>query len=178
MHIGILFILVISSLFLSGCGTTNYAPLDTVTNVDINRYMGKWYEVARLPFDRQANCTCTTAEYAIIDSQTIRVTNTCYDTTENKISTAEGKAFALGNTGNAKLKVQFFWPFKGDYWILDLDTTNYRWAVIGMPSRKYAWILSRTPQLDAVIFENAKNKLTSTGFATDRLIFTKQAECK
>ncbi len=171
------FLSAIAFLF-AGCSSTNYPPLETVSKVDVNRYVGKWYEIARLPFDRQANCTCTTAEYAIIDNETISVLNTCKDTADNKISKAEGKAFVVENSNNAKLKVQFFWPFKGDYWIIDLDSVNYSYALIGIPSRKYAWILSRTPQMDPELYNRAVEHLRKTGFAVERLIKSKQDDCK
>ncbi|NUN08821.1 MAG: lipocalin family protein [Ignavibacteriaceae bacterium] len=171
-------ILFLSLFFFAGCSSTNYPPLETVSKVDVNRYMGKWYEIARLPFDRQKHCTCTTAEYAIIDNETISVLNSCRDTVDNELSTAEGKAFVVEGSNNAKLKVQFFWPFKGDYWVIDLDTLNYSYALVGMPSRKYAWILSRTPVMDPVFFQRAVNHLRSTGFDVERLIETKQGECR
>lgn len=171
-------ILFFSLLFFAGCSSTNYPPLETVSKVDVNRYMGRWYEIARLPFDRQKNCICTTAEYAIIDNETISVLNSCIDTVDNEVSNAEGKAFVVEGSNNAKLKVQFFWPFRGDYWVIDLDTGNYSYALVGMPSRKYAWILSRTPQLDPALYQRAINHLRNTGFAVEKLIQTKQEECR
>ncbi len=171
------YLFLFTLLIFAGCSSTNYPPLETVSKVDVDRYMGKWYEIARLPFDRQADCTCTTAEYSVIDDHTIRVVNSCKDTSDNEISTAEGKAFVVENSNNSKLRVQFFWPFKGDYWVIDLDTVNYSYALIGMPSRKYAWILSRTPALSPELYSRAVEHLRSTGFAVEKLIKTKQDNC-
>ncbi|GAB4126669.1 MAG: lipocalin family protein [Ignavibacteriales bacterium] len=154
------------------CSTQNYAPLPVVEYVDVNKYTGKWYEVARLPFKQQEGCTCTTAEYEIIDSTTLAVKNKCKK--DGEIDVANGKAFVVEGTNNAKLRVQFFWPFRGDYWIIFLDQNNYNWAVVGTPSRKYLWILSRTPQMKNEIMNNLIKKIHDVGFDTDKLIFTEQ----
>ena len=134
---------------LFGCGSSNYALLDVVDKVDVNRYIGKWYEIALLPNSFEEGCNCTTVEYNIIDSETKRVINTCKkDSINGEIDQAAGKEFVVEGTNNAKLRVQFFWPFRGDYWIIDLDKENYQYAVVGTPGRKYFWILSRSPKLD------------------------------
>jgi len=120
-------------------------PVRSVAQVDLNRYVGKWYEIAAFPMYFQRNCTGnTTAEYALKPDGEIRVTNRC--------RTREGSNEAIGNAWGpdpakpGQLKVSFFWPFRSDYWIIGLDS-EYRWAVVGNPNRKYLWILSRTPDL-------------------------------
>ena len=163
-------LLIISMLY--SCGTSNYPPLDVVEKVDVQRYMGKWYEIARLPFKQQEGCSCTTAEYEIIDSTTIKVINKCIK--EGELDDAEGKAFVVEGSNNAKLRVQFFWPFRGDYWVIELDKENYQYAVVGTPSRKYLWILSRTPKMDSEIFAQLNEKITSKGFDVSKLIITEQ----
>jgi apolipoprotein D and lipocalin family protein len=158
-------------LALSGCGifgSSTYPPLDVVPSVDLNRYAGVWYEIASLPVSQQKGCSCTTAEYIPIDSETVKVVNTCRKGPENEISRAEGKAFVVAGTNNAKLRVQFFWPFRGDYWILDLDK-EYSYAVVGLPSRKYCWILSRTPKMENELLEKLTENLRSKGFDVDRM---------
>jgi apolipoprotein D and lipocalin family protein len=103
-------------------------PLETVKQVDLRRYAGKWYEIAAFPQRFQKGCTCTTAEYEMTDQGWIRVINTCHkDSPEGKLSVARGKAFIVPGSGNAKLRVQFFWPFRGDYWIIDL-AEDYSYA--------------------------------------------------
>jgi apolipoprotein D and lipocalin family protein len=160
-------------LIILGCSST-YSPLPTVEAVDVNRYLGKWYEIARLPNSFQKDCDCTTAEYSLIDSITIRVINKCVK--NGKLDDASGKAFVVEGSNNSKLRVQFFWPFRGDYWIIDLDKENYLYSVVGTPSRKYLWILSRTPKMEESLFNTLLNKAKAKGFDITRLAFTKQ-EC-
>jgi apolipoprotein D and lipocalin family protein len=158
-----------------GCGTSSNAPLDVVDHVDVQRYIGKWFEIARLPFKYQEGCNCTTAEYSIIDSETVRVINTCRkDSSKGKIDQATGKAFVVEGSNNAKLRVQFFWPFRGDYWIIDLDKENYTYAVVGTPSRKNLWILCRTPKMDELLFNALVDKCKVKGFDISKLIRTNQ----
>ncbi len=161
--------LPLAALTFFGC-SGSYAPLDTVPAVDLQRYAGRWYEIASLPVSQQRGCSCTTAEYEIVDASTVRVINTCKkgDGTDR----VEGKAFVVEGSHNAKLRVQFFWPFRGDYWILGLDEAEYRWAVVGLPSRKYCWILSRTPSMDPDLLARLVADLRAKGFATEQLQYT------
>lgn len=169
----ILLIFLIMSAFNS-CSTSNYPPLDVVDSVDVERYIGKWYEIARLPFKYQEGCSCTTAEYSIIDSTTLRVINKCIK--EGELDDATGKAFVVEGSKNAKLRVQFFWPFRGDYWIIELDKENYSYAVVGTPSRKYLWILSRTAKMDEQLYNSLIEKCKAKGFDISKLEITNQ-EC-
>jgi apolipoprotein D and lipocalin family protein len=160
------------SLFTFSCGSGNYAPLEVVEEVNINRYLGKWYEIARLPNSFQKNCYRSTAEYTLIDSETIRVVNSCFeDSVNGELDQATGKAFVVEGSNNAKLKVQFFWPFKGDYWIIDLDRENYNYAVVGSPSREYLWILAREIKLPKEILSALIDRANKKGFDTTKLIF-------
>lgn len=169
------YMIILSLASLFGCGTANYAPLATVDNVDLQRYIGKWYEIARLPNSFQKGCTCTTAEYSIIDSTTVRVLNSCRkDSINGEPDSATGKAFLVENSGNAKFRVQFFWPFRGDYWIIDLDKDNYSYAVVGTPSRKYLWILSREPKMDDTLYNTLIERCRQKGFDITQLIKTEQ----
>ncbi len=159
---------------LSGC-SNNYLPLDTVDSVDVNRYLGKWYEVARLPNRFQEDCYCASAEYSLIDSITINVRNECFEeSTSGELDYVDGKAFIVENSNNAKLKVQFFWPFKGDYWIIDLDKENYSYAVVGTPSRKYLWVLSRTPKMEKNLLDNLLEKARQKNFDISKIYFTEK----
>ena len=157
---------------LAGCsffGSTNYPALEVVPTVDLNRYAGTWYEIASLPVSQQEGCFCTKAEYSLIDDGVIKVVNTCRKNRPNgEVDRAEGKAFVVPGSNNAKLRVQFFWPFRGDYWILDLEN-DYSYAVVGVPSRKYCWILSRTPQMDPEILEMLVQRLKARGFDVSRM---------
>jgi apolipoprotein D and lipocalin family protein len=144
-------------------------PLETVPSVDLQKYMGKWYEIAAFPQRFEKGCHCTTAEYEMTDKGYVRVINTCRkDSPDGKVNQAKGKAFVVKGSNNAKLRVQFFWPFRGDYWIIDL-AEDYGYAVVGAPDRKYLWILSRTPQLDPVLYQNVVDRVARKGFDISKL---------
>ena len=133
--------------------------------------MGKWYDVASFPQRFQKNCKCTTAEYKLIDDETVEVYNRCIDTETGKVKDITGKAFIEDKTTNARLKVQFFWPFKGDYWIIEL-ADDYSYAVVSEPGKDYLWILSRTPQMDVELLQSIIGRLKEKGFDTDRIVRT------
>jgi apolipoprotein D and lipocalin family protein len=148
----LVFLSIISVMILVSCASSqdNGLPqLTTVNQVDLNRYIGLWYEVAKIPNSFQDQCAYgTTAEYTLLKDGRIRVVNTCYDKND-KPDVADGIAKVVDKNSNAKLEVSFFSilgirPFWGDYWIIGLDE-NYQWAIVGTPSRKYGWVLSRTP---------------------------------
>ena len=157
---------------LFGCKSNE--PLQVVEHVNLQKYAGKWYEIAAFPQRFQKGCQCTSAEYKLTDKNFIRVINRCKK--PDGWDQAEGKAFVQENTGNAKLKVQFFWPFRGKYWIIGLDD-EYRWAVVGHPNREYLWILSRTKQMDESIYNSILGMVQSKGFDTSKLKVT-QHNCQ
>jgi apolipoprotein D and lipocalin family protein len=148
--------------------------LQTVPNVDLKKYLGKWYEIASYPQRFQKGCHCTTAEYSLSEKGYIIVENRCNkDSVNGKQAYIKGKAFVQKNSGNAKLKVQFFWPFKGKYWIIDL-ADDYSYAVVSHPNRKYLWILSRTSKMDNSIYQKILNRLKEKGFDLAKLKITEQ----
>ena len=150
------------------------APLATVSAVDLNRYLGTWYEIASYPAWFQKGCTGSTATYSLLPEGRIEVVNQCFKKRlDGPQKTSKGQAEVVDNTSNAKLKVWFFWPFKGDYWIIDLDP-DYRWAVVGVPSRKYLWILSRTPVLDEAVYKGILSRIADQGYDPKRLNLTMQ----
>ncbi len=170
-------IIILPLLLLTGCSpfsSDNYPPLDTVSFVDVKKYVGKWYEIASLPFSRQEGCSCTTAEYEILDDGVLKVTNSCMK--EGERTQAIGKAFVVEGTNNAKLRVQFFWPFRGDYWVID-RADDYSYAVVGVPSRKYCWILSRTPSMSDETYASIIEHVKAKGFDATRFNKTVQ-DCK
>lgn len=148
-------------------------PPATVPRVDLARYAGVWYEIARFPnsFQDRAGCEATRAIYMPNADGTVGVLNTCRgaDGAERR---AEGWARAT-DASNARLRVTFFWPFFGDYWVIGLDP-DYRWAVVGSPGRDYLWILSRTPALPAGAYSEALAVIRREGFDTTRLRPTAQ----
>ncbi|NMB82925.1 MAG: lipocalin family protein, partial [Ignavibacteria bacterium] len=106
------------------------------------------------------------------DATTLRVINKCMKNGE--LDDAKGKAFVVEGSNNSKLRVQFFWPFRGDYWVIELDKENYQYAVVGTPSRKYMWILSRTPKMDEQIYNSILQQASEKGFDVSKLIKTVQ----
>ncbi len=158
--------MLLLGLFLPGCASPT---LKTVPSVDLQRYSGKWYEIARYPNWFQRKCACqSTAEYAPQADGSIKVTNTCLDKKGQTIQ-AIGKARVVPDSGNAKLKVSFFGPFTGDYWVIALDP-KYQWAVVGHPSRKYLWVLAREPNLPAKTYQHILEEISRAGYDTSRLI--------
>ena len=147
--------------------------LEVVQSVDLTRYIGRWYEIARLPNSFQKKCADTvTANYTMREDGKIEVINRCRKAS-GEYTTAKGKAKIVDKKTNAKLKVTFFWPFYGDYWILDLGP-NYEYAVVGEPGRKYLWILSRSPRMDEALFQQLLQKMAAKGFNTEMMIRTPQ----
>lgn len=166
-----LFLVQANLAFAMGGG--NPMPgLETVRDVDLNRYMGKWYEIVRMPLSFERDCVGVTAEYAVKPDGKVSVTNTCRKyVCDGKVSKAEGTARVVDPSLHSKLKVSFFWPFEGDYWILGLDS-EYTYAVVGSPDRKSFWILSRTPELSESIIQEQLKKFEGLGFKFEKLIRT------
>jgi apolipoprotein D and lipocalin family protein len=140
--------------------------LQTVPYIDLNRYLGKWYDIAHFTRSFQKGCSCNTSEYSLNKDGSIRVMNSCNK--NGRLKVAKGKASVKDKTTNAKLSVTFFWPFSGKYWIIDL-APDYSYAVVGHPSRNYLWILSRTKEIDAEIYLNILTRLKSKGYDLSRI---------
>lgn len=149
-------------------------PLETVAHVDLDRYLGQWYEIARFDAPFQQGCVASRATYTLNQDETIQVLNECRDKTlDGKLRVAKGVAWVVDPVSNAKLKVQFFWPFKGDYWIIELGK-DYEYSVVSEPKRNFLWILSRTPHMDSKVYESIIANLTHLEFDVSRLIKTPQ----
>ena len=165
-----LWILSLLPLFFFGCSTTQYEPLKTVEKVDINSYLGTWYEIARYEHFFEKGCSDARATYSLKDDGNINVLNECIK--EGKLSSANGVAYAT-DASNSKLKVSFFRPFYGNYWILMLGE-DYEYALIGDPSREYLWILSRRNSISSELRSTILNKLPELGYTQDKLFWTEQ----
>ena len=173
-------IFVVFCLTLTACSTVETAgELPTASSVDLSRYAGTWYEIARLPMWAQRNCLRSTAEYRLLDSGEVSVRNMCVTTTGKEIS-IEGMATVVDREHRAKLNVVFdqwaaklvalfTWADQGNYWILRVDP-DYRLAVVGTPDRDYLWILSKTPLLDEASYQDAVTFAQHLGFHTEHLI--------
>lgn len=173
--LGGLSLVAAGAVALTACSHAKENAPQVVSKVDLERYLGTWYEIARLPLRVQEGCHATTATYTKREDGRIGVLNKCYkDSFNGPLKEAEGVAWVVDEQTNAKLKVQFFWPFSGDYWILGLDQEDYQWALVGSPDRENMWILSRTPTISperkALILSIARRK----GFDVEALIYTPQ----
>ena len=163
----------------SAIQTPTTAQPKAVNAIDVQKYLGTWYEVARLPMYFQRNCASDVqAEYSLNADQTIQVKNQCINT-DGKLDVSEGVAYSQ-NDGNSQLKVSFLpkglrWvPFsKGDYWVLRVDE-DYQVALVGGPSHRYLWLLSRSPDVDEAVIEDYLNTAKAQGYDLSELIRTKQ----
>ena len=145
-----------------------------VSTVDLKRYMGMWYEIARLPNYFERKLKCTSANYTLRDDGRITVLNKGYYLTDPQKSTsARGVAWIPDKNSPAKLKVQFFWPFSGDYWIMELDK-EYRYVLVGDPSHKYLWILAREKEMDEQTYNMLLSKAVENGYDVKSIIRVEQ----
>ena len=159
---------------LFGCASI---PKNTeaVKNFDADKYLGKWYEIARFDFRFEKNLNNTTAEYSKNDDGTIKVLNKGYNYVKNEWSSAEGKAKFVKDTQIAQLKVSFFGPFYSGYNVIALDE-NYQYALVAGKNLKYLWILSRTPTIPLDIKEEYIQKAKEIGFKIEEMIWVEHSE--
>jgi apolipoprotein D and lipocalin family protein len=171
--------LTASAFALSGCATVldkhpvgNTAVPEPKKSIDLARYSGRWYELARYEQGFQKGCDGVTADYTIREDGKIDVLNRCRKP-DGKISDAKGKAKIVDADTNAKLKVSFFGPFYGDYWVLD-RAEDYSWAIVGEPSGRYLWILSRGAEPGESAIEGLIARTAAMGYETSYLRMTAQ----
>lgn len=170
--------LVVLVLSLQNAYSGARTHLPTVSNVEIQNYLGKWYEISSFPQRFQKGCTATTAEYSLRADGDIKILNSCrLGNPHGELKEAVGRAWVKDKVTNAKLKVQFFLKrfklplFSGKYWILDLDD-NYESVLIGEPKRKYLWILGRDPFMNEERYNELVEKAKSLNFDTSKLVKT------
>jgi len=164
-------LLIFSVLFVLSCANTNSQMLDktTVKELDLNRYLGTWYEIARFPHSFEKNLVGVTATYSLREDDKIKVLNQGYKNSfDGELSVAEGKAKINNKLEPGKLKVSFFWIFYADYNVLELDE-NYQYVMIGSSSDKYFWILSRTPKMAPEVYEMLLEKARKRGYNLAKL---------
>jgi apolipoprotein D and lipocalin family protein len=165
---------IVIGLMLGASQSAKADELQTVASVDLNKYLGIWYEIARFPNSFQKDCVAVKAEYSKLSNGKIQVVNSCRKKSfDGKLTVAKGKAKVVDTVSNSKLKVTFFWPFYGDYWIILLDT-DYEWAVVSEPNRDNLWILSRNTTLETTLLEDIKHELVDAGFDLSKLSMTPQ----
>jgi apolipoprotein D and lipocalin family protein len=165
-----LFLLIV---LLGGCVSVpqNVAPVD---GFELNRYLGKWYEIARLDHSFERGLANITAEYSLREDGGVKVVNKGFSAADNKWKEAEGKAYFVRDPQEGYLKVSFFGPFYGAYIVFELDKEDYQYAFITSYDKSYLWLLARTPAVSDEVLNRFVQKSGELGFATDKLIFPKQ----
>jgi apolipoprotein D and lipocalin family protein len=166
-------LVLLLTLLLFGC-TGIPEGVTAIDGFEANRYLGKWYEIARLDHLFERGLNRITAEYRLRDDGGIDVINRGYNAETGEWEQAEGRAYFIATPDKGRLKVSFFGPFYGGYNIIELDKQNYAYALVAGPDRDYLWILSRTPALDRATLARLIDKARALGFATDQLIFNEQ----
>lgn len=159
-------------LMLTAC-TGIPDKVQPVQGFDLQKYLGKWYEVARLDHSFERGLSQVSAEYSLREDGGVKVVNRGYSEEKKEWNEAIGKAFFVGAADQGHLKVSFFGPFYGSYVVFDLDQAGYQYALISGPDKSYLWILARTPQLDPAVTSRLIAKAKAAGFDTDKLIFPK-----
>ena len=160
-------------IILTSC-SSSMKTLITVPGVDLTRYAGKWYEIARLPNSFEKGLVCCTAEYGLRDDGKISVINAGVNEESGKISSVKGKAWIPDINEPGRLKVQFFWPFAAGYYIFHLDKENYQYALVGTPSRKYLWILARSPKIEESLYQELVEIARKNDFVVDEILKVRQ----
>ena len=157
------------AVFLLAACTSVPDGVEPVRGFDLERYLGRWHEIARLDHSFERGLSRVTADYSRRDDGGVRVLNRGYDAAKGAWKEAEGRAYPIGDIDVASLKVSFFGPFYGGYHVIALDP-DYRWALVAGPSRDYLWILAREPQLDPAIYARLVAQAAADGFPVDGLI--------
>ncbi|MEX0740749.1 MAG: lipocalin family protein [Pseudohongiella sp.] len=171
------------TLTLAACSSAPPDGLSVVDNFDINRYTGRWYEIARLDHRFERGLSNVTAEYELQEDNSVSVLNRGYNNDEQQWDEADGRAKFVGDPSQGSLKVSFFGPFYGGYHIIALDQDDgrnheqdsYQWAMISGPSRDYLWILAREPVLDSTVYDALIKQAGDSGFAIEDLIEVDQS---
>jgi len=164
---------LLGTLLLGAC-TGLPDGIEPVGQFDADRYLGKWYEIARLDHSFERGLSRVTAEYSARDDGGIRVINRGYDAEKDTWKEAEGKAYFVRGRDEGYLKVSFFGPFYGAYVVFGLDQENYATSYVSGPDRSYLWLLSRTPTVAPAVLEQFVDQAKALGFATDELIIVDQ----
>jgi len=161
---------IVIVLFLMGCVgiPENVKPVD---HFKLEKYLGKWYEIARLDHSFERGLIRVTAEYSLRDDGGVKVLNRGYSVKENSWKQAEGKAYFVKGSDQGYLKASFFGPFYGSYIIFELDHEAYQYSLVCGPNKSYLWILSRAPKMEEALRNALIAKASAAGFDTNQLIF-------
>jgi len=169
-----LILIFLFSLSLSGC-TGLPKGINPVSDFEINKYLGKWYEIARLDHSFERGLNKVNAVYSLRDDGGVKVINRGYSSEDNAWQEAEGKAYFVRSEDEGYLKVSFFGPFYGAYIIFELDKENYQYSFVSGNNRSYLWLLARTPTVSEDIVNRFLIRSKELGFDTDKLIYVDQS---
>jgi len=173
----LLFVLIITSLFFISCASNEFKddPLNTVENLDLEKFLGRWYEIARFQSGFEKNVFGATAEYSLREDGRIKVVNSGFKKSlDGPYTSVKAVAWRPNDEIPGALKVKFFSLFSADYLVIALDEENYDWALVGSNSRKYIWFLSREPTLDEDIFIKMKEIAIKEGYDLSNLFLVPQ----
>lgn len=165
-------IVSLSALTLGAC-VGRPVGVEPVTDFDVSRYLGTWYEIARLDHSFERGLENITAEYSLREDGGVSVLNRGYSVADGDWKSAEGKAYFVGPSDEGHLKVSFFGPFYGSYIVFHLDQADYRYAFISGPDTSYLWLLSRTPTVAPEVLQKFTRMAAARGFDSDQLIYVK-----
>jgi len=171
-------VLLVLTLITSGCASTgalpDARPLQAVSEIDVDRYLGRWYEIARYPMAFENDLVGVTADYTRVDERYIQVVNTGrVKTLDGEVKMAGGRSWVPDASAPGKWVVEYAPPRFVSYWVIAVDS-EYRWAIVGEPRRRYLWILSRTPAISTATEAMIHNRLTELGYGVERLRKTPQ----
>ncbi|RYM55376.1 outer membrane lipoprotein Blc [Serratia proteamaculans] len=175
MHFWSKLCVMLSAVLSVACSVSPPKDVKVVNNFDSQRYLGTWYEIARLDHRFERGLEQVTANYSPREDGGLKVINRGFNTQKQQWQESTGKAYFIGSPQVAALKVSFFGPFYGGYNVIELDA-DYRYALVCGPNRDYLWILSRTPELDAATHDRLLQTAKNSGFAIDKLIWVKQPQ--
>lgn len=168
------FVLGFVALFISACSTTLDPDVVPVSNFEADRYLGQWYEIARIENRFEKNLNQVTANYSYRDDGGIKVVNKGYDNKKQKWKEAVGKAYFVDDETTGHLKVSFFGPIYGPYVVFELDA-NYQYSFVTNHNKKYLWLLSRQAQITPELKEKFIKRINAMGFKTDKLVWVEQS---
>lgn len=166
------FALLVAAVYFGGCASVSRPEgVTPVSGFELSRYLGRWYEIARLDHSFERNMVAVTADYSLREDGGVKVLNRGYNTATSQWKDAVGRAYFVKDPQTGFLKVSFFGPFYGSYIIFELDKENYEYAFVSGPDKSYLWLLARAPEVPAEVLEHFLLRSRELGFDTDALIY-------
>ena len=161
--------LIFGIVTFTAAGASGPPPVQSVTMVDQSRWMGRWYQIARLPNRFQKGCTGSYTDFSLRDDGQINVINSCRNEKDGSLRQEKGRAWVIEPNTNARIKVSFFWPFRSEYWVIGLGK-EYEYTVVASPNRKYLWILSRTADMNDDLYGDIMKEVERQGFDIKKVL--------